>query len=33
MSVPRPVIHLALLGSIAAGIWLGIQAFAFFAGG
>jgi hypothetical protein len=33
MSVPRPVVHVAMLAAIAAGIWLGTQAFAFFAGG
>jgi hypothetical protein len=29
----RPAIHAAMLAAIATGIWLGTQAFTFFAGG
>jgi hypothetical protein len=31
--LPRPVIHAAMLSSIAVGIWLGSQVVALFAGG
>jgi hypothetical protein len=33
VSLPRPVVHVLMLVAIAAGIWLGTQAFTFFAGG
>lgn len=33
MRLPRPLIHGAMLAAIALGIWLGTQAFGFFAGG
>jgi hypothetical protein len=32
VSLPRPVIHLAMLAAIAAGIWIGIGIYRFFAG-
>jgi hypothetical protein len=32
MRIPRPAVHGLLVASIGAGIWLGAQLFAFFAG-
>jgi hypothetical protein len=33
VSLPRPVVHLLLLASIAGGVWIGMQVYRFFAGG
>ena len=33
MRLPRPLVHVLILASIGAGIWLGDRVFWFFAGG
>ncbi len=32
MSLPRPLIHVALVGAILAGVWLGVQLYRFLGG-